>query len=450
MGRRNGRPIPDFHETAMEQQDASNTSGTPRLKMPDRTQVDPHPKILDELVAVDHPARLVWELVEDLDMTPLYERIKAVEGHPGRPAIDPRVLTALWIYATSEGISSSRKLAKLCSCDDAYKWLCGGVALNYHTLADFRIHHAQWLQQQVVANVAVMRKEGLIDLKVVGQDGMRVRASAGSGSFKKEKKLEEFLEEAQQQWDRLQNEFESGSSQVSARERAARERAARERVERLQRAKEERKKVEASREKRKKGDGQQARASMTDPEARRMKMADGGYRPAYNVQFATTLDTLVIVGSDVINAGGDGGQMDPMIERIEQQQVKLPEEYYADGGFSTKSDIETVGQRGVEVYTPIKEEDKQKQKGKDPYAPRRGEGPQLTEWRERMGTAEAKEKYKQRCKCEWSNACCRNRGLWQFTVRGMEKVKAVTFWYVLTHNLFRMVALRAQQAQSAV
>lgn len=319
--------------------------------------------------------------------------------------------------------------------------------MNYHTLADFRTQHAQWLEQQIVVNLAVMRQEGLIDLHVVGQDGMRVRASAGSGSFKKEEKLEEFLNEAQVQWDRLQQEFENGSPKLTARQRAARERAARERLERLQRAKEERQKIAAGRERRKKGDGEQARASTTDPEARRTKMADGGYRPAYNVQFATTLDTLVIVGADVVNAGGAGGQMDPMVERIEQQQGESPNEYYTDGGFSTFGDIEKLGQRGIEVYTPIKEEEKQKREGKDPYAPRSGEGPGVTEWRARMGTPEAKEKYKQRCRCEWSNACCRNRGLWQFTVRGLAKVRGVVLWQVLAQNLLRMVALRAAAVQ---
>lgn len=156
----------------------------------------------------------------------------------------------------------------------------------------------------------------------------------------------------------------------------------------------------------------------------------------------------MIVGDDVINAGSDGGQMDPMVKRIEQQHGEVPEEYYTDGGFSTKDDIEHVGQRGVEVYTPIKEEEKQKREGKNPYAPRRGEGPKVTEWRERMGTENAKEKYKQRCKCEWSNACCRNWGLWLFTVRGLEEVRAVVLWYVLTHSLFRMVALRAERAMT--
>jgi len=418
------------------------------MHAPNRSQLDPNPKTIDELIPGDHPARLVWEMVEGLDMTPLYDQIRAVEGHPGRTPIDPRILTALWLYATMEGIACARELERRCYDCDPFKWLRGGVNVNYHTLSDFRTEQLAWLEQQVVAVVATMRAEGLIDLNQVGQDGLRVRASAGSGSFKKEEKLDERLAEAQQQWDRLQSEF-ANASRESPRRQAAQGRAVRERLDRLQRAKEEVRKVQASREARKKGDGAEARASMTDPECRRMKMPDGGFRPAYNVQFATTLDTLVIVGADVTNAGSDGGQMDPMVYRIETQQGALPQEYYADGGFSTKEDIEQVGQRGVVVYTPVKEAEQQQQEGKDPYAPRRGESPELTQWRQRMGTEAGQEKYKQRTKCEWSNAVSRNHGLYKFVVRGMEKVKAVAWWHALAQNLLRWAALRAERALTA-
>jgi transposase len=436
----------------MDPQDASTEAAAraPRTKSPDRSQVDPNPKRIDDLIPLDHSARLVWELVKGLDMTALYDEIKAVEGHAGRPAIDPHVLTALWLYATDEGIASARALHRRCYDCDPFKWLRGGVDVNYHTLSDFRTDHPEWLKQQVVANIAAMRAEGLAGLDTVGQDGMRVRASAGNDSFKKAETLERLVEEAEQQWDRLQQEFEQ-ETEPSARQQAARERAARERIERLKQAQEEVKQVAEQREKRKKGDGDSARASTTDPEARRMKMGDGGFRPAYNVEFSTDLNSLVIMGADLINAGSDAGQMEPMVEQIEAEQEPLPEnaEYYVDGGFVTKDDIESVGQRGVTVFAPIKEAEKQKQQGKDPYAPKRGDGPEVAAWRSRMGTDEGKQKYRQRSKTEWPNAECRNRGLRQFLIRGLAKVKSVVLWYVLIHNLLRMVALRAEQAKTS-
>jgi hypothetical protein len=291
-----------------------------------------------------------------------------------------------------------------------------------------------------------MRAEDLVDLEVLGQDGMKVRASAGNDSFRKAETLEGLLEEAEQRWDRLQKEFQQETSELSARQKAAQQRAAREKVERLKQALEEVKQVAEAREKRKKGDGASARASTTDPIARRMKMGDGGTRPAYNVEFATGLNSLVIVGADLINVGSDAGQMEPMVQQIEEEQEPLSGEYLVDGNFATTEDIESVGQRGVTVLAPVKQAEKQKKEGKDPYAPKRGDSPKVAQWRQRMGTEEAQQKYKQRCKCEWPNAQCRNRGLQQFTVRGLEKVKAVVLWYVLVHNLFRMVTLRAERA----
>jgi len=434
----------------MNRQDTSRdaAAGVPRMRSPDRSQVDPNPKRIDDLIPSDHKARLIWELVRGLDMAPLYAQIKAVEGHAGRSPIDAQVLTALWLYATVEGVASARELNRRCYDCDPYKWIRGGVDVNYHTLSDFRTDNLQWLKEQVVNNIAAIRAEGLADLDTLGQDGMRVRASAGNASFKKAETLERLLEESEQEWDRLQEGFEQ-ETELSSRQQAAQERAAREKIERLKQAQEEVKQVAEQREKRKKGDGASARASTTDAEARRMKMGDGGFRPAYNVEFGTDLNSLVIVGAALVNAGSDGGQMEPMVQQIEAEQGPLPEdaEYYVDGGFTNKEDIESVGQRGVTVFAPVKEPEKQERQGKDPYVAKPGDTPQVAAWRERMGTAEAKEKYKQRSKTEWPNAECRNRGLQQFLVRGLAKVKAVVLWYVLIHNLLRMVALRAERAQ---
>lgn len=419
------------------------------MNSPDRSRVDPNPKKIDDLIPPDHKARLVWQLCDELDVSPLYAGIKAVEGHAGRPPIDPKILVALWVYATDEGIGSARELMRRCYDCDPFKWLRGGVDVNYHTLADFRTAHEEWLKEQVVANIAAMRAEGLVSLDALGQDGMRVRASAGNDSFRREETLRQLLAEAEQDWDRLQEEFGQETG-LSPRQKAAQKRAAKERIERLKQALEEVKKVAEAREKRKKGDGASARASTTDPEVRRMKMGDGGTRPAVNVEFATALDSLVIVGVDLLNVA-DAGLMEPMVQQIEAEQAPLPEgaEYYVDGGLATREDLESVGQRGVTVFSPPKAVEKQLQHGKDPYAPKRGDSPKVVEWRQRMATAEAKEKYKQRGKCEWSNAQCRNRGLYQFVVRGLQKIKTAVLWYVLVHNLFRGVALRAERAKAA-
>jgi transposase len=199
-----------MEDGAMNQESVTNTDdqAKPRMHVPDRSLLDPNPKRIDELIPSEHQARLIWMLVEDLDLTALYDGIKSVEGHAGRPAIDPRILVALWLYATDEHVASAHELDRRCHDCDPYKWICGGVSVNYHTLADFRVQHAEWLGEQVVRNIAAMRAEGLVSLGKLGQDGMRVRANAGSDSFKKAEKLAELLEEAERQGDQLQNEFE--------------------------------------------------------------------------------------------------------------------------------------------------------------------------------------------------------------------------------------------------
>lgn len=417
----------------------------PRIRSADRSLVDPTPKTIDELIPLDAKARVVWRLVESLDLAPLYGKIKSLEGRAGRPAVDPRILVALWVYATDEQIASAHELARRTIDCDPYKWICGGVPLNYHTLADFRVENSEWLAEQVVAIVAAMRAEKSVSLDKLGQDGMRVRANAGNDTFRKAEELSQLLEQAQRRWDQLSQEFDL-LKRLTPCQRAAQRRAARERVERIQRAQEEVKKVAAQREKRKKGAGATARASTTDPEARRMKMGDGGFRPAYNVELATDLNSLVIVGANVTNIGNDAGQMELMVQQIESEQAPFAAgtEYYVDGNFATDDDIQSLGQRGIAVFAPVKEAARQLQAGKNPYVRQPDDQEYVGTWRERMGTPTAHEKYKQRSKTEFPNATCRNRGLYQFLVRGLEKVLSVVLWYVLAHNLFRRVALSTQ------
>jgi hypothetical protein len=198
-------------------------------------------------------------------------------------------------------------------------------------------------------------------------------------------------------------------------------------------------------ERRKKGSGKNARASTTDPEARKMKMGDGGFRPAYNVQFASTTQSLVIVGVDVVNAGTDGGRMKPMVDQIYRRYQQLPVEYLADGGFVKLEDITELEQVDVTTYLPIMEQEQKRAKGVDPFAPVKGDSQEVRQWRARMGTESAQDIYKQRsAAAEFPNAGCRNRGLSQFRVRGLLKAKAVSLWHALAHNFQRTLDLRRQ------
>ena len=412
-----------------------------RVKRPVRNQIEWRPAALDEFVPDDHRVRAVWAYVDAIDFTPLYQKFKAVEGRPGRDATDPKILMALWMYATIESIGSARHLARLCERDLIYMWICGGVGVNHDMLSAFRVEHVEFLDQLLTDTIATLMHQNVVRLETVAQDGMRVRAHAGGSSFRRQKTLEECRKAAAEQVKRLREEAETQADPEAdnKRRRAARERAARGREERVQAALEHLAELQEQKESRKKGTGKDARGSTTDPEARTMKMADGGYRPAYNVQFATDGDSRIIVSVDVVNNGSDGGQMTPMHDDVAERYGQKPDEYMVDGGFATKEEITRMEQTGTKVYAPISHGKRLSDDGRDPYDRRPGDSDEMYAFRQRMKTDEAKEKYKKRPSiAEFPNAECRNRGLRQFLVRGLEKVRAVSLLHAITFNLMRM------------
>jgi len=427
--------------------------GNPRLRVPQRNQVEIHWASLDELLEPEHPARMVWACVCGLDLHCWLKTIKAVEGVAGRDATDPRLLVALWVYATIEGVGSARELERLCEKHLAYQWLCGGVSVNYHLLADFRTRGSEAWDDLLTQIVASLLDQKLVTLKRVAQDGMRVRANAGSASFRRGPRLERFLAEAREQVEALKTLSDESPEDTTRRRQAARKRAWEERQRRLEEALRHCDELQRQREETAKITGKkpiEARCSTTDPESRTMKFADGGYRPGYNVQFSTDTASGIIVGVDVTNHGTDSEELPPMLEQLEERYDRQPEEALVDGGFACLDAIDDAAQRGCRVYAPLKDEQKQLAAGKNPYAPKRYDGAGVASWRERMGTVAAKLVYRLRSQtAEWVNAICRNRGLRQMPVRGRTKCRMIAVLYAITHNIVRGVTLRAQAAEMA-
>jgi transposase len=125
--------------TLPAQMAAARRVGVPRLRQAERRQVSLRPISLEDLLPPDHRARFVWAFAERLDLTALYRAIKAVEGYPGHPPADPRILLVLWLLATGEGVGSARELDRLCREHIGFEWMCGGVGMNHTTLAGFRV-----------------------------------------------------------------------------------------------------------------------------------------------------------------------------------------------------------------------------------------------------------------------------------------------------------------------
>jgi transposase len=426
-------------EAMPEQAGPERPLGMPRLLEPVRNQLELRSMDIDSLIGEDHAARLIWAYVEQLDLRELEDAIKAREGRPGHPAITPRLLLALWLYATSDGVGSARALARLCESHDAYRWLVGGVSVNHHTLADFRVDHGELLDRLLTENVATLAACGLIDLNKLTQDGVRVRASAGAASYRRRERLEEHLARAHEVVEQLKREVHDDPAASSQRIRAARERAARERKERVAAAIKTLGEVEAQRERRKKTNRKQTekqkepRASTTDPGVRVMKMADGGFRPAYNVQVVSIAGQQIVVGVKPSTVGSDRGLMRSMLEKIRECFERLPECHFADGGYAAAADIEWAHSEGVAVYSPPT----QSKHGTDPFQPRDDDGPGVLAWRNRMASDEGKAQYRQRAIGECIHARWRNWNLIRLNVRGEAKVMAAILWHALANNILQ-------------
>jgi transposase len=424
--------------------------GRPRLQRPNRDQISLRPSDLESLLPADHEARLVWAFVEQRDLGAFHARIRAVEGHAGRPPIDPAILMALWLYATLQGVGSARALDRLCDEHDAYRWIAGGVSVNYHTLADFRVESADLLDELLVESVAALLVTGEVTLKRVAHDGIRVRASAGASSFRRRPRLEAALADAEAQVRALRDELDDDPGATNRRVAAARERATREREARVREALAALPELEATKERArargKKDPGSkdrpvaEARASTTDPAARVMRMGDNGYRPAFNGQLTTDVASGLVCGVAVTNRGTDHGELVPVVRRLERAFGVRPDEVLVDGGYLVLDDIAALEAGGTAVYAPPPE----RPVTGEGTPHRRPDGPGVAAWRERMGTDAAKATYRLRAAtAELTNALARNRGLGQFRVRGLEKVRAVLLWFALAHNLARTISLRA-------
>jgi transposase len=413
--------------------------GAPRLREPVRDQIELRAVDIDSLIGQDHPARVFWSYVERLDLRELEDRIEARDNTPGHPAISPRLMLALWLYATSEGVGSARALARLCESHDVYRWLCGGVSVNHHTLADFRVGCADLLDRLLTEHVTALAAAGIIDLAVLAQDGVRVRASAGAASFRREATLEQRLAAAGAIVEELKREVDEHPDASNRRIKAAKERAARERVERIEAARKALSEIKAQRERREETHGKpnkrqkEPRASTTDPEARVMKMADGGFRPAYNVQVVSAAGEQIVVDVAPYTTGSDRGLIRPRLEAVRERLGKLPGRHLADGGFTSAADIEWAHAEEIEVYCPPT----QSKHGTDPFKPRRDDGDGVLAWRSRMASEEGKAQYKRRSICECIHARWRNWDLHQVSVRGVEKVNAVVLWFALANNILQ-------------
>lgn len=422
--------------------------GSARLRHPVRDEVTLQVCDLDSLLDDEHPARLIWAYASKVDLSDLEAAVKSREGGAGTPQTSLHLLLALWLYAMTRGVGSARELARLCQTEAAFRWLCGGVSVNHRMLSEFRAREGERVGRLLSEHVAGLSLAGLIQLDEIAQDGVRVRANAGAKSFRRRKTLESELAKAQALVSRLSQEEDDDPGGPGKRRKAARERAAKEREARIEAALAALGEAEKLREKRlktnraKEQEAKEPRASTTDPQARVMKMADGGFRPAYNVQFASLPENGVVVAVSCGCVGSDRGLAEPMARRIEANYGRRPRVHLVDGGYMAREDIEAAGRAGTKLYCPATKS----KWGVERYEPRANDGAEIAEWRERMRSQSGAQTYKRRSRCELVHAKFRNLGLDRLNVRGRKNVETYVRWFALAANILTEARLRAQAA----
>ena len=475
----------------------------PRVKPVDRSQLTWQMLDVERLIEPDHAARAIWELVGRMKLDGFYAPIEAVEGSAGRTPWDPRLLVSLWIYAYSRGISSAREIARRCTYEPAFQWLCGLGEINHHTLSDFRVDHDASLRELFVQVLGVLSAEGLVSLERVMHDGTRIKAFAGADSFRREERLKEHLKAARKQVEAMGDPRE----EQPPRKRAAQERVLRERQQRLEQALEE---VQKVREAKRPQDKEQARASESDPQARIMKQSNGGYAPSYNVQLSTEASHRIIVGTAVTQSRSDYGELIGAVLRVEQNLGRKPSQMVVDGGFTSRENIAAMADQGVDLIGSLGKESQHpgrrrgvaeefypekfiydaqqdifrcpageilRHKGRDfrravvshqyrarteicracefrskccPGNVHHGRSlirtehpPSIRRFSEKMQTQQAKNIYRQRgAVAEFPNAWIKDKlGLRQFRLRGLLKVGLEVLWAALTYNIQQWIRL---------
>jgi transposase len=406
-----------------------------RLIHPQRRQRVLLPESLDELLALDHPVRLLAAVVEQLNMAPYLSSVKSVSHRAGRPALEPSMLLA-WLYATSRGIGSAREMERLSTTDLAFRWIFGGVSVKKSTLAEFRVAHLSALETIFTAVIAKLVEAGAVNVDFVAIDGMRVRADAGQSSYRHEPSLVELREQAalhvkagfSQADDRLVSVQVKRAREAKAKDLLARADAALAAVRELKGSWEQKTPSQRS--------PKPPRVSGTDPAAHIMKQSHGGFGPGYNARIAIAGDEdggpRTVVGIQVTSEGTDRGGITPVLDDVERRTREQPKVVVADEGFLKTSCIETAHTRGTALCVPMTRAPSSKTKV----------SPAIAAWQKRMGSDDGKRALRIRPSlAELPFAFARERfGLRRLPVRGPPRVKSALLLVFLTFNILQHAA----------
>ena len=333
--------------------------GNPKLRLINRNKIIVKQIDVERMLECGHPARAMWDLMGKVDLGLFHNAIRSQEGEKGRPSNDPRMLISVWLYAYSIGVSAGREIERQMEYEPGLMWLCGGDAVNHHTLSDFRVDHKEALDELFQQWLAVLYGEGLIDLSQVMHDGTKVRANAGVDTFRRKKTIEERLALAKQLLEQMGDPRED-NQQARTRKQAAEQRAARELEEKTDAALEEWKRISKDKTA---AVAERVRVSVVEPEAHKMKHGDNAILPSYNVQLSTESSNKIIVGMHLSQSSADAQSLVTAVDVIEENTGRCPDQMVIDGGFTSKENIAAMDERGIDLIGSLPDLEKKRTAG---------------------------------------------------------------------------------------
>lgn len=416
------------------------------------------PPSLDEFIPEGHTAHFVRDLVADeLDLSAILDTYTEERGYP---PFDPTMMVALLLYAYTQGIYSSRRIAKACVERMDFGAVTGFQKPDFRTINLFRKRHLAALGGLFQQVLKLCRKSGLASLGHVALDGTKIKANASKHkamSYDRMEKAEGEFAGLVKDW-LEQAEIADLAEDVRFRNKRGDELPewVSNKVERMKKIREAKAALEqeaaekAEGEHRSKGKDDdenppeppkvapKTQRNFTDPESRIMPTRSGGFEQCYNAQAGVDADAQVIVACDVVATSADMGQLLPMLDQVRANTGRKPRCCSADAGYCSEKNLEGLEARKVRGYIAT---GRQKHGTKAAVNAGRGKsGTLIAAMRERLIRGGWRSPYRLRKQVVEPvfGQIKQGRGFRQFLLRGLAKVQEEWRLICTAHNLLKL------------
>ena len=428
------------------------------------------PPNVRDFVPKDHVSRFIVGLVrESLDLKAIM--CSYVSGL-GQPPFDPRMMISLLLHGYASGLYSSRRIARACCERNDFVMIVALDPPDFRTISDFRKRHLKALGELFLQVLKLCETAGLVKLGHVALDGTKIKANASKHkamSYERMKKREAELkaevacmlaaaEAADVQEDEIFGTDKRGDEMPDwASDKAKRLAKIQEAMAALEAdaklAAEEERRIEAEKQQQRNAEGRKkpgkpaaplpdqpdpmAQRNFTDPDSRIMKSKEG-FVQAYNAQAAVDAEAQIIVAHELTQCGSDQGQLVPLVEAIENNLGRKPEQASARLWLLQRTQSQSARSTWYRRLC------RRPGRARHPTAANGKVGGPLTQLMRKKiddGGFETPYRLRKQVVEPVFGQIKQARGFRQFLLRGVKKVRAEWAMICTTHNLLKLFTL---------